>query len=449
MMEKIKGFFNKIKNAIDWKRLNWKRVIPLLVLIFLIFYLLISLIVGLLTKKPTPEIYKICNLNSKKTLQVIQKEDRNNPVVLNDYNFYGESINLYYKSYDRNMPSSDTLGGEMLALVDLCTGTETKFDITDKVDGGIQISQLKDGFYSVYSVVNENYRRVYMPTNIYVNNTAYSVTRDGKRIKAELIANTAQFDAEGQTESVLDRSYLYIKVTSEEVTEATIDYDVAIITAPALLQTNVSLDGEHANGIIEGVELWAVAETVRDKLEAEGLKVRIAKDAHNEQILYYGEGGLANRIYSGNNKYAIMLDMTTANSEVNAIYSAYSSDKFAAPMYRRLAELGFYKEDGSQLKASSSATSKDDGTRYDSDWEVRELGGKVLGAGSYSETSRKNASFSADSIFGVNAVKLTVLNIKDAEAVGRWKESRDAIANAIAEGILETIKGVKEDTGNK
>ncbi|MBQ4251686.1 MAG: hypothetical protein II704_01430, partial [Erysipelotrichaceae bacterium] len=224
---------------------------------------------------------------------------------------------------------------------------------------------------------------------------------------------------------------------------------VAIITAPALLQTNVSLDGEHANGIVEGVELWAVAETVRDKLEAEGLKVRIVKDAHNEQILYYGEGGLANRIYNGNNKYAIMLDMTTANSEISTIYSAYASDKFARPMYSRLAALGFYKEDGGQLKASSGATSKDDGTRYDSDWEIRELGGKVLGAGSYSETSRKNAAFSADSIYGVNAVKLTLLNIRDAEAVGRWNENRDAIANAIAEGILETIKGVKEDTSKQ
>ncbi|MBQ1757262.1 MAG: hypothetical protein IIZ98_02900, partial [Erysipelotrichaceae bacterium] len=67
--------------------------------------------------------------------------------------------------------------------------------------------------------------------------------------------------------------------------------------------------------------------------------------------------------------------------------------------------------------------------------EIRELGGIVTGAGQYSETSEMNASFASKNIYGVNTVKIVTTNIWDSSSVSRWNERKEAIANAIIEGL--------------
>ena len=86
-------------------RLKWNVLIPLALAVILTVYLIIALIVGLITnkggKKPVNhDIYNICSFNGNQTYQAIVNEDRENPVALEDYNFYGESLNLYFNQYD-------------------------------------------------------------------------------------------------------------------------------------------------------------------------------------------------------------------------------------------------------------------------------------------------------------------------------------------------------------
>ena len=431
------------KKGIDWKKIKYERLIPMVVLALLVLYLIISLVFGLFSggkKNKDPNIYKIGDFTGKKTLEIINAENRENPKAIMDYNFYGESLNLYFDSYDRNRVKSEGRTYN-LVLTDLCSENRVDITVGPAVDNGLYVRNLKPGFYSVYLQNGETYERLYMNNTLYNDNIIYSLSKDGKRLKLEMLANHRLFDEPEATESVLDQNYLYLKVTEEALPEEVTEYDVALVTAPALLQLNVSLDGEHANGLVEGSELWDVAENVKTALEEAGLRVKVLKDSFDERVLYYGSGNVANRAYNSRAKYVLFLDMQTANSEVRLLHSMYSSDKLARSIYEKLAAVGIYDAEGSQLKASTKATSKEDGLDYDSEWEIRELGGQVLGAGAYSATSREeNESFAARNIYGINTLKLTLLNIRDKKAAEDWLNNKDAIGQAIAEGFLAAVR---------
>ena len=428
------------------RKIRWDRLIPLvifgLLLIYLIFSLLIHLIFGGSGKK-TPkddEIYTLCNLSARKTLQLVEKEDKANAAMLKDYNFYGESLNLYYDAYDREMSDSKTLAGQTVALIDMCDGHTLTFDISREVDSQINLGKLTPGFYSVYTVAGteeKTYTRLYFDRSLYSDTTAYSVTRDGKRLTVELIANKRLFDAPDAEESVLDQPYLYIKVTSEEVDPTTnIEYDIAIVTAPALTEEGVSLVGEEENGYVEAKELWDVAEHLKRKLEAYDLKVLMGKDEYDQGIMYYDTAGVAYRCYKAHVKYLIYLDMTTDDNYVETIYSSYSSDKLARSIYTELVEIGLYE--GDELSRSYKETDGLSGP-IDYEYEIRETGGRALGAGTYSEYSQKNAPFAANNQYGINTVKIVTSNIRSLASMDKWSACKDKVADAITKGIINYL----------
>lgn len=428
------------------RKIRWDRLIPLIILGLLLIYLIFSLLIHLLFGgggKKTPkddEIYTLCNLSARKTLQLVEKEDKTNAAMLKDYNFYGESLNLYYETYDREMADSKTLAGQTVALVDMCDGHTLTFDISREVDSQINIGKLTPGFYSVYTVSGEEektYTRLYFDRSLYSDNIAYSVTRDDKRVTVELIANKRLFDAPDAEESVLDQPYLYLKVTSEEVDPTTnIEYDVAIVTAPALTDEGVSLVGEEYNGYVEAKELWDVAEQLKRKLEAYDLKVLMGKDEYDQGIMYYDTGGVAYKCYKARVKYLIYLDMTTDDNFVETLYSTYSSDKLARSIYTELVEIGLYK--GDELNQSYKETDGLSGP-IDYEYEIRETGGKALGAGTYSEWSRVNAPFAANNLFGINTVKIVTSNIRGTESMNTWTSCKDRIADAITKGFMNYL----------
>ena len=426
------------------RKIRYDRLIPLVILALLILYLIVSLLVHLLfggkDNKKDDNIYTLCNLSAKKTLALVAKEDRQNALMLKDYNFYGESLNLYFESYNREMSSDKTLDGRTVALIDMCSGEETKIAISREVDSQIDISALKPGFYSVYTVTEDGvYSRLYFEKSIYTDNIVHSVTRNGKRNTVELIANKKLFDAEGAEESVLDRAYLYLKVTSENVDPTTdIEYDVAICTAPALTMEGVSLVGEEYNGYVEAKELWDVAEKLKQNLEAYDLKVLMLKDEYDQNILYYGTGGVAYKAYKANVKYIIYLDMTTDDNYIETVYSSYCSGKLARSIYMELVEIGLYE--GDELTQSYKETDGLAGP-VDEAYEIRETGGKVLGAGTYSEISQMNASFASNNIHGINTVKIVTSNIWSSASMNKWDEHKDKVAEAITKGYINYLNG--------
>ena len=211
---------------------------------------------------------------------------------------------------------------------------------------------------------------------------------------------------------------------------------MGIVTAPALTEEGVSLVGEEANGYVEAKELWDVAEKLKQNLEAYDLKVIMLKDDYDQDIQYYGTNGVAYRAYKAGVKNVIYLDMTTDDTYIETIYSSYSSDRLARSIYMELVEIGLYE--GDELTRSYKETDGDGGP-VDEAYEIRETGGKVLGAATYSEYSRKNASFALNNIHGINTVKIVTSNIRNAENMDKWTQVKDRVAEAITKGYINYL----------
>jgi hypothetical protein len=434
----------KPKLNIKWKAIRWNAVIPMFICAFLIIYLLVSLIIGLFFKGGKDmDIYRIGKYSGRQTYEMIKKEDRNNPVPVYDYNFYGESLNLYFDYYSLDLPYSNTLRDKTIVLKDFCSDKVITLEgFSDKADGQIDLAGLPDGFYGVYLLEGEISERVYLNQTVSFDDEFHTVLRNGNSRHIELLANKALFDPADAQESLLDRDYLYIKVETDAA-EAYSQYDIAIMTSPAMSgDAAVSPKGEEKNGIVESEQMYQLAQAVSEKLTAAGYKVLILKDSHDENTIYYGTEGLLKRAVDAGVKYMIHLDMEIDSTIPGVIYSNYTTNSFARSIFTRLMNATELFSDESRLHPCKLVTSSllNDGLTYDQDWVIREAGGAVLGGGRFSATSARNASFEANNVYGINTVSIRLCNIRDKAAVERWLNNKDAAAGAIAEGIIEYLK---------
>lgn len=434
------------RKSIRWNRIAWKRVVPAGILILLLFYLFISLIVGLLkggTGKNSSD-FTICSLNGKQTLQAVKKEDRTHSVLVKDFNFYGESLNLYSEPYNRNDIASVSFEGDKFVLVDLCTDKKFEFEIGALIDSQINLGQLEAGFYSVYLKSGDQMNRVYLDRTLLSNNTIYTVSRNASRFKIELLANRTLFDNAKSSESVLDQPYLYLKVTEEPASSevASNDYDIAISIAPALIRGGVSLVGEQNYGITEAKELWDVAEELKSKLEEAGLKVRICKDSYdvpfNDGGSYYGLNGVLDKAYSSKAKYFIYLDMGVWDGGTGTFYSHFAAGNLARTIHGKLMDIGLFS-DSHLIRSAVDTGDYPELGKFDDEYEIREAGGIATGAGTYSDVSAANAPFAAENIFGLNTVKIVTNNIKSKGSTDTFKEKKAEIATAIYDGLMEYL----------
>ena len=425
-------------------RIKWNVIIPLVICVILTLYLFVSLAIGLISKGgKDDDIYRIGKLTGRQTRETILKENRENPVEIYDYNFYGESLNLFYDYYSLDIAANQTLKNRTVVLKDLLSDNVVRFEnLSGKLDSQINLGKLKPGFYSVYIEEGETLQRVYMSRVLTLDNTFYTVMRNNQSTKVELLANKALFDSPKKEESLLDKNYLYIRVdavTAEEYGEV----DVAISTAPAMSgDVAVSPVGEERNGIVEAEEMFEMAQAVAARLQEAGLKVAILKDSFDDPILYYGQDGVAHRAYRNNAKYLIHLDMYIDTTTTGVFYSNYTGNDFARAIFTRLMSDTSLFESEDKLRNCTTVTSSllNDDMLYDQDWVIREAGGAVLGAGRFSQTSTANAAFAKDRIYGINTVDLVFINIKDKEQVDSWLANKAKAAEAIAQGIIDYLK---------
>ncbi len=418
-------------------RIKWRTTIPAIICVILFLYLIISLIVTLFSGSSKDiDIYKIGDLNGKKTLEVINKEDRSNPTEVKEYNFYGESLNLYFDTYSLNISKSNTLNGKTVVLKDLLDENNVvEFtDLTNKIDDQIDLGELNDGFYSVYLKDGETLSRLYYSSIISYDNYMYTVRRNGTSKKVEILADKTLFDQEGSNESVLDNNYIYIKVSTASDEENT-QYDFAISTAPALVYEGVSLVGVEDNGIVEAQELYELATNLKTALEAKGFKVLILKEQYDQDISYYGTNGVLYKAYNSKAKYMIHLDMDEYGNKA-LLYSTKSSGKLAKAVFDSLMSSTTLYESADYLSICDLA---DDGIS-DSQYEIREAGGIVLAAGTYSESSQQNSSFASNNKFGIDTIEIITTNINDVSDVTNWLENKTKAVDAIVSGILTVIK---------
>ena len=420
-------------------RIKWNVVIPLGLSVILVLYLLISLIAGLFGPKTgNLDIYTIGNFNAKKTLDIINNEDRSQPILIKDYNFYGESLNLYFESYGDDITKSNTLNGKSVILKDLINSNNvvTFADLTKDVDNQINLNKLTPGFYSLYIVDGDVTFRAYYQSVLSVNNTLYTVSRYGKNYKIEVIADKHLFDEINSEKKkpltdVLNQNYIYIKVT---VAEEYPQYDIALSTSPALTMSGISLVGEQVGDFIEAQQVYELALKVKSELEAKGLRVLILKDEYGQDIQFYGKGGTLEKAYKSGAKYMIHLDMDFYG-KTGIMYANRSSGRMAKAIFNYIStETDIYPNE----KYLSKCDVDTNGVT-DLQYEIREAGGVVLSAGVYSESSQKN-TFAYNNKYGIDTTQIVTINMSDSKARSLWSQQKDKVASAIVKGILEYLQ---------
>ena len=70
---------------------------------------------------------------------------------------------------------------------------------------------------------------------------------------------------------------------------------------------------------------------------------------------------------------------------------------------------------------------------------IREAGGKLLAAATYSENSQNNKSFAYDNRYGMNAVDVILTNINEADDVANFLNNKDKIVTSIVSGICSYL----------
>ena len=419
-------------------KIKWKNVILAALCLILFLYLIISLLISLFSgSNKDVDIYKIADFSGNKTLQIINSEDRSNSIEVKDYSFYGESLDLYFSNYSLSMPKSDTLNGKTVVLKDLIDDKNiiTFENLTNEIDNQIKLDELKDGFYSIYLQNGEVLSRLFYSSVLSYDNVFYTVRRDGQIRKIELIADKSLFDYQKKKETVnvLDNNYLYLKVSTVAADQSS-QYDIAISTAPALVYEGVSLTGVEDNGIVESEQLYQLALDIKAQLESKGLKVLLIKDTHDQDIAFYGNGGVLNKAYSSKAKLFIHLDMDEYGDKA-VLYSSKSSSQLASAIFTGLLnDCNIYEND--QYLLASSLT--EDGNN-DAQFEIREAGGKLLAAATYSENSQNNKSFAYDNRYGMNAVDVILTNINEADDVANFLNNKDKIVTSIVSGICSYL----------
>lgn len=419
-------------------KIKWKNVILAALCLILFLYLIISLLISLFSgSNKDVDIYKIADFSGNKTLQIINSEDRSNSIEVKDYGFYGESLDLYFSNYSLAMPKSDTLNGKTVVLKDLIDDKNiiTFENLTNEIDNQIKLDELKDGFYSIYLQNGEVLSRLFYSSVLSYDNVFYTVRRDGQIKKIELIADKSLFDYQKKKETVnvLDNNYLYLKVSTVAADQSS-QYDIAISTAPALVYDGVSLTGVEDNGIVESEQLYQLALDIKAQLESKGLKVLLIKDTHDQDIAFYGNGGVLNKAYSSKAKLFIHLDMDEYGDKA-VLYSSKSSSQLANAIFNGLLnDCNIYEND--QYLLASSLT--EDGNN-DAQFEIREAGGKLLAAATYSENSQNNKSFAYDNRYGMNAVDVILTNINEADDVANFLNNKDKIVTSIVSGICSYL----------
>ena len=419
-------------------KIKWKNVILAALCLILFLYLIISLLISFFSgSNKDVDIYKIADFSGNKTLQIINSEDRSNSIEVKDYSFYGESLDLYFSNYSLSMPKNDTLNGKTVVLKDLIDDKNiiTFENLTNEIDNQIKLDELKDGFYSIYLQNGEVLSRLFYSSVLSYDNVFYTVRRDGQIKKIELIADKSLFDYQKKKETVnvLDNNYLYLKVSTVAADQSS-QYDIAISTAPALVYEGVSLTGVEDNGIVESEQLYQLALDIKAQLESKGLKVLLIKDTHDQDIAFYGNGGVLNKAYSSKAKLFIHLDMDEYGDKA-VLYSSKSSSQLASAIFTGLMnDCNIYEND--QYLLASSLT--EDGNN-DAQFEIREAGGKLLAAATYSENSQNNKSFAYDNRYGMNAVDVILTNINEADDVANFLNNKDKIVTSIVSGICSYL----------
>ena len=427
-------------------RVKWRVAIPFFTLLFLIGYLLVH--VFFLRESEDPNAVTICDFSAKSTVEKLHIESESQ-MVISDYFFYGENLNLRKAAYHGE--NDDEMIGKTVKLVNLCSGEPYLFNLDNKIDHQINVSELPNGFYELYYVYNLSDQRIVMDRA--VNEIFHTMTRNSQSKKVELIA-----DNNYTKQEVPLKSYpLYLKVDSDIVQHDSLD----IMLDPAGGNDDYGLGidwGYQENGLNESDEMYSAALALKERLEKYGLIVGITKDSANHEIDTYGVNGRLAKAYNKHAKLYINLQFNSmANTDIRGmeiIHSSFSSSQLANTLMYDLKKnvnvVGstLYTSSGSvDGVISASQTDCDDGSVCDDVIQIRESGGKATKAGECSENARNMNAFAKGNVFGMQALLIKFGYISNAEDVAMWKDADrfSALMDEIARSIAASLKVVVEE----
>ncbi|AMC93059.1 hypothetical protein AOC36_03425 [Erysipelothrix larvae] len=422
------------------KKLNYKVVVPLVVLFALGMYI----IVATLIKNETPQEtgYAICGLNdydSRKLLEKRQEEVLKNMETLpmNDYGVYGESLTLYQNAFSFN--TADPMIGRTVTLTNLCKPQEQfTFLFGSNLDMRIPLDTLPEGFYDVD--VLADLKHYALVSDATLTDTFSTVVRDGLVNNATIHATQDLFDI-GE-EKVLNKNYVFLEVKSAQPAEE--EYDIVLDPAGGSIQYNGTSDPGNTYGeFIERDEMYTAAVEIKSILESHGLRVLIARD-NITPVNVFGAGGRIYDAYNFKAKYYIQLQLGTSGSSMDrgmmSLFSNHASNRLSTSIVNSLLRSTSLQttpyDDGDNINGVFRTSSL---SGFDYNDVVRETGGKFTGSGLLDEDFSELQGFAKDFRNGMYGITLLYGYLTDGDDYHVWSTEKDKIIEATAQGILDQL----------
>lgn len=420
-------------------KVRWKVAIPLLVLIALLVYLLVGMFWP--SKSEEEKKFTVCGLSEEQTIKALHTSSKET-ITVNDYLYYGESLDLYEKTYSPE--NKDTLSGKTVELKNICDGKTISMTMENTVDQKILLDELPTGFYEVSIIDNLVKKRVVFAESL-KENAFYTAQRKGKVNKVSLLADTQLLKDYAIT---LDKNYLFLQVS----TQAPRKNDIDVLIDPFGMNTDLTWlpdEGSKVNGLKENEEMYKAAVLMKKELEEKyGLRVAITKSSKDETGKAYGSDGRLAKGYQKHAKYYLFLRFSNyADDSIRGFevqHSYYSSKTLARNLTYgvhknlKVPLSPMYTGSDAGVVTGLLAEGADGKTIYDTNLYLRESGGRATLAGKYSETSQKeNADFVNAN--GMQGLEIDFAYISNKEDAAMWKKQKTAIvketARAFAEGI--------------
>ena len=415
------------------RKIRWKIVLPLLVLMLLMVYILVTLLNPHKIKVVEPK-YTVCDYSLSKAQAVFKTMSFTDTVELKEHLYYGVALNIYNVTFERG--KTDPFVGKTVILRNICDGTELVYMMESNIDRQIPLDSLPEGFYEVYVMENLVKTRLVSPEVVY--DEFYTIRRNnGLGMEVEVVADKDLNEPTTEGTTILDRNYVFIRVIEKEVPAAIYDVVIDPSKYQAVGDTVVKDDVDVAQALVVSANL------LKEKLEAYGLKVYVTRG--NEIMDRWGDDGRMIDIYNTKAKYYIALDINSSNNPndkgARIIYSHYTSNRFATAVFDRymaLDDLTIYGVGSKGNKLGIISGKIDD--LMDVNTDVRETGGKILGAAKYSLSATENAAFALNNPYGVQAILLDLLWITNTHDYEIYTTQHETLINNIALGFADYLQ---------
>jgi N-acetylmuramoyl-L-alanine amidase len=417
------------------RRIAW-RTLTLSALLFAVSgYIVYALLFPKPLEVESPS-FTICDYNLTQTQAKLFELNYTETRVIEDYLIYGETLNLFGERYA--LGQTDPFTGKTVILRDLCSQNEWVYLLDRNIDGQIPLENLSEGFYEVFIVDQLVEKRLIMREQLY--DVFYTVRRGGFSTRIDLVADDDLIEADTPNRPIMDQNYFFIRVLKEEATTLETIYDLTLDPSRFTPRGSGADLGRSAHGLSEHAELLRFALALRDRLEAQGLRVHLTRDETSDPIALYGDRGRLQAAYAAQSKYYINLAMNhSTNPDVRGtrvVYSSYASNRFASQVFRALSAVpgvtpfGFIQRGNI---AGVVASSRFEG--FDSFPVIRESGGRILGAGTLSEESRTNAFFNADATQGMQSLSIELIFISNELDAQVYERYFDTLVDQVVLGL--------------